>query len=86
VAEGVTFRVVFALGNEVWAGGSAGAFFHSNDAGQHWSVVPLGTSARAVAGDIISIQFADAAHGAVITSSGETWTTRDGGEHWERMP
>jgi Photosynthesis system II assembly factor YCF48/Putative zinc-finger len=83
VAGGVTFRVVFAMGSTIWAGGKAGALFHSNDGGRHWSAVPLPRSARAIAGDIMSIQFADAAHGKVISSKGQTWTTTDGGQHWQ---
>lgn len=85
VSEGVTFRVVFALGSDVWAGGAAGAFFHSSDGGEHWSAVPLTSTGGTVAGDVISIQFADAAHGSVITSEGETWTTSDGGRHWQQV-
>jgi hypothetical protein len=83
VAQGVIFRVVFALGREVWAGGVAGAFYHSSDGGEHWSFVPLATSSGAASGDIVSIQFADAPHGVVSASSGQTWTTSDGGKSWQ---
>jgi hypothetical protein len=74
------------MGSNIWAGGKAGALFHSNDGGRHWSAVPLPRSARAIAGDIMSIQFADAAHGKVISSKGQTWTTTDGGQHWQEAP
>jgi len=83
VAPGVTFRVVFALGRDVWAGGVAGAFYHSSDDGEHWSAVSLATSGGTAAGNIVSIQFADASHGVVRTSSGQTWTTSDGGTTWQ---
>lgn len=89
VAGGVTFRVVFALGRDVWAGGTAGAFYHSSDGGEHWSSVPLASTATAVGtsvGDIVSIQFADATHGVVSTSTGATWTTSDGGQTWQQAP
>jgi photosystem II stability/assembly factor-like uncharacterized protein len=86
VAEGATFRVVLAMGSDIWAGGKAGALFHSNDGGRYWSVVPLPKRASAVAGDIMSIQFADAAHGKVISSKGQTWTTTDGGQQWHEAP
>jgi hypothetical protein len=86
VAKGVTFRVVLAIGSDIWAGGKAGALFHSNDGGRNWSAVPLPKSAGAVAGDITSIQFADVAHGKVISSTGHTWTTTDGGQHWQKAP
>ncbi len=84
VADGVTFRVVYASGRDVWAGGAAGAFFHSNDRGEHWSAVPLVMGNGAATGDIVSIQFADAAHGVVSASSGQSWTTSDGGQHWQQ--
>jgi hypothetical protein len=83
VAPGVAFRVVFALGREVWAGGAAGAFYHSSDGGEHWSGVPLRAGSGAVTGDIISIQFADPVYGLVSTSSGQKWTTSDGGGSWQ---
>jgi hypothetical protein len=86
VAAGVTFRVVFAFGRDVWAGGTAGAFFHSGDRGQHWSAIALPTTGGTVAGDITSIQFADAAHGVVSASSEQTWTTTDGGQSWQQAP
>lgn len=85
VAENVTFRAVFALANDVWAGGVAGAFYHSSDGGEHWSSIPLPATATTV-GDIISIQFADALHGVVGTSTGATWTTSDGGRTWQQAP
>ncbi|HEV2425338.1 MAG TPA: YCF48-related protein [Terriglobia bacterium] len=87
VADGVTFRAVFALGRNVWAGGTAGAFYHSSDGGEHWSSIPLAATATAVGtsvGDIVSLQFADATHGVVSTSTGVTWTTSDGGQTWQQ--
>lgn len=89
VAEGVTFRVVFASGNDVWAGGTAGAFYHSSDGGEHWSPISLAAPATAIGtavGDIVSIQFADATHGVVSASTGATWTTSDGGRTWQQAP
>lgn len=83
VAPGVAFRVVLALGREVWAGGAAGAFYHSNDGGEHWSAVPLRAGSGGVTGDIVSIQFADPVHGLVSASSGQKWTTSDGGRTWQ---
>ncbi len=83
VAPGVTFRVVFALGRDVWAGGLRGAFYHSSDGGEHWSAVPLAAASGAVTGDIVSIQFADASHGVARASSGQTWTTSDSGRTWQ---
>ena len=74
------FRAVAASGVDVWAGGTGGALYHSQDAGDHWiRVVP--TSSRAIlTGDIISLEFSDMEHGKVSTSSAEVWTTTDHGQ------
>jgi hypothetical protein len=80
--QATTFRVVTVVGNDVWAGGSGGALFHSSDAGQHWSQVPLVTSSGAETGNIVSIQFSDPQQGTVITGSGSRWSTSDGGVTW----
>ena len=79
------FRAVTAIGPEVWAGGSNAALFHSMDAGNHWTRV-LPQSAGAVpAGDIVSVQFTDAQHGRILTSTGETWITPDAGQTWQKQ-
>jgi hypothetical protein len=86
VAQGVTFRVVFAWGRDVWAGGTAGAFFHSSDGGRNWAAVPLPqtpTNTNTTIGDIVSIQFDNALHGVVRSSSGPIWITSDGGRTWQ---
>ncbi len=74
------FRVVSAMGNEVWAGGAAGALYHSLDAGESWSKQPLPGPTDA----IISIQFRDAKAGTLKTEGGAVWETSDGGAHWTR--
>ncbi len=80
IAEGVSFRAVSAVGEQVWAGGSGGALYHSADGGEHWSPVPIPGLSR----DVIRIEFPDPAHGAVTISTGETWRTSDGGRSWQR--
>ena len=82
VADGVTFRAVASLGPDVWAGGSGGALFHSADGGDHWPRVRVQANNRELSGDIVRIEFSDSAHGVVFTSTGETWTTSDGGLSW----
>jgi Carboxypeptidase regulatory-like domain/Photosynthesis system II assembly factor YCF48 len=84
-AANPTFRAVAATGSDVWAGGSAGALFHSTDAGNHWTrVVPVSAGAI-LTGDIISLEFADLQHGRVSTSTPEVWTTSDGGQTWQKQ-
>jgi len=79
VSEGIRFRAVAAVGQQIWAGGSEGALFHSSDGGHSWTRLPL-----RVGGDIMRVTFSDALHGSVETSAGETWTTSDGGRNWQR--
>jgi photosystem II stability/assembly factor-like uncharacterized protein len=74
------FHVVSVVGNNVWAGGSSGALFHSSNSGQTWSKQPL----AAETGTIVSIHFSDAAHGDVTTDGGAHWSTADGGVTWTR--
>jgi hypothetical protein len=80
----LVFRAVTASGSEIWAGGSGGALYHSSDGGNSWSRVMPSTDGASLAGDVISIQFADPQHGKIITSSSEIWMTSDAGQTWRR--
>jgi hypothetical protein len=80
-AEPVTFRVVATVGNNVWAGGSDGALFHSSDTGKHWDRVALAGEQ----GAITSIHFSTAQQGSLTSDSGATWTTTDGGQTWSKQ-
>jgi photosystem II stability/assembly factor-like uncharacterized protein len=73
------FRVVSVIGEEVWAGGSSGTLYHSLNAGERWTKVPI----QGVTETITSIRFRDASSGTVTTQSA-TWETSDGGAHWKR--
>ncbi len=75
-----TFHVVSVVGNNVWAGGSSGALFHSSDSGETWSKQPLAGET----GTIVSIHFSDAAHGIITTDGGARWSTSDGGVTWTK--
>jgi Photosynthesis system II assembly factor YCF48/Putative zinc-finger len=77
--ETATFRAVAVIGNDVWAGGAAGALFHSNDGGHEWRAVSLGD---AEIGAIVSIRFDDARHGAIVTDADKHWSTSDSGATW----
>ncbi|MFI5088869.1 MAG: YCF48-related protein [Terriglobales bacterium] len=82
VAEGVSFRAVAVVVNDVWAGGSGGALFHSTDGGEHWARVRVQANDRTPSGDFVRIEFADAQNGVVASSTGETWRTSDAGLTW----
>ena len=82
VAEGVGFRAVAVVVNDIWAGGAGGALFHSADGGEHWTRVQVQENDRTLSGDIVRIEHADAQNVVVTTSTGETWTSSNAGEAW----
>jgi hypothetical protein len=84
-AATLTFRAVAAAGLDVWAGGSAGALYHSIDAGNHWTRVAAVSSGAILTGDIISLEFPDPQHGKLSTSTSEVWTTSDAGQTWQKQ-
>ncbi len=84
-ANPIFFRAVAAAGNEVWAGGSNAALFHSSDGGNRWTRVLPSFSGTALTGDVLSVEFPDPQHGTVTTSTPEIWTTSDGGQTWQRQ-
>jgi len=84
-AAPITFRVLAATGAEVWAGGSVGALYHSQDAGNHWTRVVPASAGAILTGDILSLNFADIQHGTLSTSNAEVWTTSDDGQTWQKQ-
>jgi photosystem II stability/assembly factor-like uncharacterized protein len=81
----VTFHSVAVIGSDVWAGGSGGALFHSSDRGEHWTRIPLGAGDQTERGTLTSIRFDTPLQGTVISDSGATWSTSDGGKTWARQ-
>jgi hypothetical protein len=79
------FRAVAANGPDVWAGGSGSRLYHSADAGAHWSRIAPSTADATLTGDVIRLDFPNAAHGTVSTSTGEIWTTANGGQSWQKQ-
>lgn len=78
-----TFHVVSVVDNNVWAGGSGGALFHSSDGGQSWNKQPVGSPAVET-DTIVAIRFSDALHGVITTQVGVRWSTSDGGVTWTK--
>jgi hypothetical protein len=85
VDANVVFRVVNATGRDVWAGGNAGALFHSSDGGEHWTRIAPQSGERKLEGDVVSIGVAGPANGIVRvrTSAGQNWISSDGGKSWK---
>ena len=84
-AATLTFRAVAAAGSDVWAGGSAGALYHSMDAGNHWTRVVPAFAGAILTGDIIRVEFPDPQHGKLSTSTAEIWVTSDDGQTWQKQ-
>ena len=85
VASNVIFHAVSAVGADVWAGGSAGALYHSSDAGLHWSQIKPEANGAILASDIVAVEFTDVRHGRLTTANHEIWTTSDGGQSWHKQ-
>jgi len=79
------FRAVAANGMEVWAGGSAGQLYHSTDSGNHWNRVVPSADGAVLTGDVVMLDFADAQHGKVSTSTSEVWITSNDGLTWQKQ-
>jgi hypothetical protein len=80
----IKFRVVAALPNGVWAGGSHGELFHSEDSGAHWDEIALPVPPDGKNDAIVAIHFVDLQHGIALTESGARYSTSDGGKSWQR--
>jgi hypothetical protein len=74
----IEFTVVASRGANVWAGGANAALVHSANGGASWERITLGGSA---AGSITSIEFGGASV-RVKSSSGQEWSSQDGGRTW----
>ncbi|HWR15127.1 MAG TPA: YCF48-related protein [Terriglobales bacterium] len=79
------FSAVAFIRNSIWAGGAKGVLMHSADAGQTWAPISPASAGATIQGDITAIRFTDANHGLVSTSTGETWSTADGGSNWTKQ-
>jgi len=86
VDDTVTFRVIQAIGSEVWAGGSGAALYHSSNGGATWSRANLSSNGNPGSGTIVAIISSprNLEHITIATASGELWTTEDGGQHWQK--
>jgi photosystem II stability/assembly factor-like uncharacterized protein len=86
VANGIKFRAIAALGNDVWTGGAGGALFHSADGGATWKQTDFSYGGTAVTETITAIQLFDRQRLTVTTASGTQWASEDGGLHWQKNP
>src|SRR3984957_8241401 len=81
----LVFRAVAATGPQVWVGGSGGILYHSVDAGNEWTRVVPASGGMVLTGDIVGVEFSDAQHGKIRTSTAEVWSTGDAGQTWQKQ-
>jgi len=77
--DDIDFSVVSVNGPEIWAGGNNAALVHSRDGGATWERIPLGASAT---GNITSLEV-NRSQVQVRSSSGQSWSSPDGGSTWQ---
>lgn len=85
VSSKTAFRALAANDLDIWVGGSAGALFHSSDAGEHWTQVRPVASGAVLEDDIVGVEFTDTLHGTLTSSAEETWITADAGQTWHKQ-
>ena len=85
LSDRVSFRAVASSGPDVWTGGTGGALFHSPDAGAHWERITVFDQNYSLAGTIVKIDVTSPNSITIATSSGERWTSPDGGRQWTRQ-
>jgi len=85
VANNTVFRALAANGLDIWVGGTAGALFHSSNAGQRWTQVRPVVNGESLHDDIIGVEFTDIQHGKLTSSTQEIWITADAGQTWQKQ-
>jgi Photosynthesis system II assembly factor YCF48/Putative zinc-finger len=81
----IIFYSVAVRGPEVWAGGTAGALYHSSDAGNFWVRLLPSANGVALSGDVVRIEFTGQQGCQVTTSTAEIWNTADDGQSWQKQ-
>jgi hypothetical protein len=83
VAGQTAFLALSVSGSDIWAGGEAGALFHSTDDGFQWKEVPLTDGAERLKESIIGIE----TQGSQVTvrTKSAKWISTDNGVSWRKM-
>lgn len=85
-ASNVPFTTVAASGQQLWAGGKAGALYFSSDNGQNWKRVSLTGDDIIPLGDVTAIKIGSASLVDVMLSTGDDWQSTDGGKSYRLLP
>jgi hypothetical protein len=81
IAAEVTPRAVGARAPAVWVAGDQRELYRSSDNGLRWERVRL---PDALTGEVRDIKAGDRLRVDITTSTGERWTTEDGGKTWTK--
>jgi hypothetical protein len=85
-ANDVQLTKVVAAGEQIWAGGKAGALFVSRDNGQSWTKVSLTGDDIIPLADVTEIKIASPQLVDVLLNSGDNWQSGDGGKSFRLLP
>jgi hypothetical protein len=84
VNDGARLNALAVLESEMWAGGAAGALYHSSDGGNNWTRLRPAVGQFVLDDDVVRISLPDAQHVTVTTAS-SVWASADGGQTWRKQ-
>ena len=85
-AQDIQWTSVAAAGQQVWAGGKAGALYLSRDGGQSWTKISLSGDDTMAVGDVTAIRLISPGVVNVSVTPGGTWQSTDGGKSFRLLP
>jgi hypothetical protein len=85
VAEGAKLQSLAVVERDIWTGGVSGLLYHSNDVGSHWTRVRPAVGDTVLSDDVTRIALPSPQHVKLTTSSGDVWTSADGGQTWHKQ-
>ena len=85
VADGAKLQSLAVVEREIWTGGAVGLLYHSDDGGNRWTRVRPAVGDTILEDDITRISVPSPQHVSLNTSSGNLWTSSDGGKTWRKQ-
>jgi len=83
---GVVWTTVAASGQQIWAGGKAGALYVSRNGGQSWTKISLTGDDVVPLGDVSAIRLVSPGVINVSLTPGGTWQSIDDGKNFRLLP
>jgi hypothetical protein len=85
IANGAKLHSLAVVERDIWTGGAAGLLYHSQDGGSRWERVRPAVGDRVLSDDVTRIALPSRQHVKLTTSSGDVWTSADGGQSWQKQ-